>query len=194
MVKNLDKAVDMISSFEWNEKVSFLCVYVYFYGEYMGIKRVFCYYVSSIKEKNILDWDEIKWRTNILRSANDYKKNEYRIIDVRSVVISFQEDGWELYHLECTDLGRNDWFNRVIMPSVELIFEVNEEPYLIAFPKKEFFLRPEEQVLIHSADALKLATKLVDPNRLKETESDLPYVKKGEEDEWRLIRWPEYFE
>lgn len=194
MYKNIDKTVSMISSFEWGKEIFFACVYAYFFGEYMGKKRAFCYYASSIKYKDILDWDDAKWRANILMSARDYEKMGYKILDIRSVVISFQESGWEQYHLECTDIGRNNWFNRVIMPSVELIFEVNEQPFMVAFPKKEFFLRPEEQALIHSADALKLATKLIDPNRLKETESDLPYIIRDEKDEWQLIKWSDYFE
>ena len=123
-----------------------------------------------------------------------YKTINTKIFAVQSIVISFQEDSWEYYILECTDISRNEWFNRVILPKVDLLFQIEEKVAMVSLTKKEFYLRPEEQVLIHSADTLKLATKIIDPNRLKGIESDLPYVMKDKEDEWRVIKWPEYFE
>lgn len=186
MIKGFNEAIKLLSGFSWDAEVTRASVMVFVKAN----GRQACKTASTMKD-DILNWKKRDWEDFLLKPVAllDYVME---IEQVLSVVISFRHGGWECYRVECTDVSRFSGFNRIILPTVELLFCYEDQAIFCQMPYKEFYLRPEEMSLINSTETVVIASKLIDPNRLKTTKTTLPYALKDKED-FRLIPWPEYF-
>lgn len=130
--------------------------------------------VSTHEYPSLRNWDETKWQHVIARLTSANQALGFKPKQIKALSVSFTYDSWEAYHIENTNIDKQDGFNRFILPAIDIRCGKGNNELILMTPLRELFLRKEEQKLLRSVESVVLCSKIVDPQRLREVDSSLP--------------------
>ncbi len=126
--------------------------------------------VSTYENPDLAEWSETEWGGWFITKNKANKKLGFRVKEVISVSVNFSYKDSAIYHLEITDLQREGWFNRLIIPARAV---KNGENYLVT-PQREIYYYDPEKYFIDSVEWAVKTPQIVSDSRFTEVDSDLP--------------------
>ena len=169
-MNTFEKTIEMLSEFDWGNPRQAGVTVVF----EMEDKKVFSQSTSTYEKPHMTKWTKEVWETYIYEMVKRYRMLGFKPLKILSLTLYFDYESWEVYHLECTDVGAKSWFNRVLVPAPTISVVGRNADGFLVYPIKEFYLSEFESMLIDGAKSVVLASKVVDPHRLHEAESSLP--------------------